>query len=268
MARKKLRVGLVGVGNCASSFVQGLTHYAEATTNAPPPGLMHVDLGGYHVSDIEIAAAFDIHAGKVGRDLVGGDRRGAQQHHDLRPAARPWRHGAARADPGRRRQVPGGDIEESDAPVSDVAEELRAAARTSWCPTCRSAPRRRRNSTPSRRWPPAAPSSTASRCSSPRTRPGRALRAARAADHRRRHQEPGRRHHRPPGAGQPVPRARRADRPHLPAELRRQHRLQEHARTRAPAVQEDLQDPGGHQPVRRAARPTTCMSDPATSCPG
>src|SRR3954467_13704467 len=68
MARK-LRVGLVGVGNCASSFVQGLSHYAEATANAPPPGLMHVELGGYHVSDIEIASAFDIHAGKVGRDV-------------------------------------------------------------------------------------------------------------------------------------------------------------------------------------------------------
>src|SRR4051794_38092122 len=65
MSRKKLRVGIVGVGNCASSFVQGLTHYADAATDAPPPGLMNVELGGYHVGDIELAAAFDIHAGKV-----------------------------------------------------------------------------------------------------------------------------------------------------------------------------------------------------------
>jgi myo-inositol-1-phosphate synthase len=69
MSRRKLRVALVGVGNCASSFVQGLTHYAEATANEPPPGLMHVDLGGYQVRDVEVAAAFDIHAGKVGRDV-------------------------------------------------------------------------------------------------------------------------------------------------------------------------------------------------------
>ncbi|MGE5564803.1 MAG: inositol-3-phosphate synthase [Parcubacteria group bacterium] len=69
MSRNKLRVGIVGVGNCASSFVQGLSYYAEAQTNEPPPGLMNVELGGYHIGDIEIASAFDIHAGKVGRDV-------------------------------------------------------------------------------------------------------------------------------------------------------------------------------------------------------
>ena len=67
MARRKVRVGIVGVGNCASSFVQGLAHYAEAASNEPPPGLMHVELGGYHVGDVEVASAFDIHAAKVGR---------------------------------------------------------------------------------------------------------------------------------------------------------------------------------------------------------
>jgi myo-inositol-1-phosphate synthase len=70
MARKKVRVGVVGVGNCASSFVQGLAHYAKAPGNEPPPGLMNVELGGYHVGDMEIASAFDIHAGKVGRDVA------------------------------------------------------------------------------------------------------------------------------------------------------------------------------------------------------
>ena len=58
MSRNKLRVGIVGIGNCASSFVQGLTHYAEAAAEEPPPGLMNVELGGYHVRDIELAAAF------------------------------------------------------------------------------------------------------------------------------------------------------------------------------------------------------------------
>jgi myo-inositol-1-phosphate synthase len=66
---KKLRVGVVGVGNCASSFVQGLTYYADADGNEPVAGLMNPVLGGYHVRDIEISAAFDISAAKVGKDV-------------------------------------------------------------------------------------------------------------------------------------------------------------------------------------------------------
>src|SRR5690606_1436752 len=69
MGAKKVRVGIVGVGNCASSLVQGLTYYRDADGNEPVPGLMHVNLGGYHVSDIEIAAAFDVATMKVGRDV-------------------------------------------------------------------------------------------------------------------------------------------------------------------------------------------------------
>ena len=69
LSRRKLRVGIVGVGNCASSLVQGLTYYREAKANEPVPGLMNVELGGYHVGDIEISAAFDIAASKVGRDV-------------------------------------------------------------------------------------------------------------------------------------------------------------------------------------------------------
>ncbi|MET0221628.1 MAG: inositol-3-phosphate synthase [Tardiphaga sp.] len=68
--RRRVRVGIVGVGNCASSFVQGLTHYRDAEANEPVPGLMNVDLGGYHIGDVEIASAFDVHAGKVGRDVA------------------------------------------------------------------------------------------------------------------------------------------------------------------------------------------------------
>ena len=66
----KLRVGIVGVGNCASSFVQGLAHYSGARSNEPAPGLMNADVGGYHVEDIEIACAFDVSAAKVGRDVA------------------------------------------------------------------------------------------------------------------------------------------------------------------------------------------------------
>jgi myo-inositol-1-phosphate synthase len=69
LSPRKLRVGIVGVGNCASSFVQGLTYYRGAQANEPVPGLMNVELGGYHVGDIEIASAFDINAAKVGRDV-------------------------------------------------------------------------------------------------------------------------------------------------------------------------------------------------------
>lgn len=66
---EKVRVAIVGVGNCASSFVQGVQYYREADPVAPVPGLMHTDLGGYHVGDIEFTAAFDIDADKVGKDL-------------------------------------------------------------------------------------------------------------------------------------------------------------------------------------------------------
>jgi myo-inositol-1-phosphate synthase len=65
----KVRVAIVGVGNCASSFVQGVHFYRDADATATVPGLMHVDLGGYHVRDIEFTAAFDIDSDKVGKDL-------------------------------------------------------------------------------------------------------------------------------------------------------------------------------------------------------
>src|SRR4030088_2202441 len=65
----KLRVAIVGVGNCAASFVQGGQHYRDASPDEFVPGLMHVDLGGYHVRDIEFVAAFDVDQEKVGRDL-------------------------------------------------------------------------------------------------------------------------------------------------------------------------------------------------------
>jgi myo-inositol-1-phosphate synthase len=66
----KVRLAIVGVGNCASSLVQGLEHYKEASPDDTVPGLMHVDLGGYHIGDVEIVAAFDVDAKKVGRDVA------------------------------------------------------------------------------------------------------------------------------------------------------------------------------------------------------
>jgi myo-inositol-1-phosphate synthase len=65
----KVRVGIIGVGNCASSLVQGVHFYGNATEEDFVPGLMHVNLGGYHPRDVEFTAAFDVNADKVGRDL-------------------------------------------------------------------------------------------------------------------------------------------------------------------------------------------------------
>ena len=65
----KIRVAIVGVGNCASSLVQGRTYYEDAKPGDFVPGLMHVNLGGYHIRDIEFVAAFDIDKTKVGKDL-------------------------------------------------------------------------------------------------------------------------------------------------------------------------------------------------------
>jgi myo-inositol-1-phosphate synthase len=67
--RRKVRVAIIGVGNCANAFVQGVEFYKDAAPGRPVPGLMHVDLGGYHVDDIEFTAAFDVNETKVGKDL-------------------------------------------------------------------------------------------------------------------------------------------------------------------------------------------------------
>jgi myo-inositol-1-phosphate synthase len=66
----KVRVAIIGVGNCASALVQGVEYYKDANPGEFVPGLMHVDLGGYHVRDIEFAAAFDVTTDKVGKDLA------------------------------------------------------------------------------------------------------------------------------------------------------------------------------------------------------
>ena len=65
----KIRLAIAGVGNCASSLVQGIEYYRHADPADQVPGLMHVDLGGYHIRDIEVVAAFDVDADKVGVDL-------------------------------------------------------------------------------------------------------------------------------------------------------------------------------------------------------
>src|SRR3989304_5917835 len=65
----KINVAIIGVGNCASSLVQGVHFYRGVDSDSNVPGLMHANLGGYHISDIEFVAAIDVDANKVGKDL-------------------------------------------------------------------------------------------------------------------------------------------------------------------------------------------------------
>ncbi|HSM71256.1 MAG TPA: inositol-3-phosphate synthase [Anaerolineales bacterium] len=69
MAKKKVRVAIIGVGNCASSLVQGVQFYKKAARNETVPGVMHADVGGYHIGDIEFTIGIDVNADKVGKDI-------------------------------------------------------------------------------------------------------------------------------------------------------------------------------------------------------
>ncbi len=66
---KEIRVAIAGVGNCASSLLQGIEYYKDATPGETVPGLMHVEMGGYHVRDVNVVCAFDVDSTKVGQDL-------------------------------------------------------------------------------------------------------------------------------------------------------------------------------------------------------
>ncbi len=126
---KKVRVGIVGVGNCASSFVQGLTHYADAHANEPLPGLMNADVGGYHVRDVEIAAAFDVNAKKVGRDVsdaIYASPNNTFRFADAKRTGVIVERGPTLDGLGRYLRD---EIRESDRSPVDVAERL-AATRT------------------------------------------------------------------------------------------------------------------------------------------
>ena len=79
-----VRVAIVGVGNCATSLVQGVEYYKDADPDSRVPGLMHVQFGGYHVRDVEFVAAFDVDAKKVGLDLA--DAIGASENNTIKIA--------------------------------------------------------------------------------------------------------------------------------------------------------------------------------------
>jgi myo-inositol-1-phosphate synthase len=124
LSRRSVRVGIIGVGNCASSFVQGLSYYRDANANEPVPGLMNVELGGYHVGDVEIASAFDIAAAKVGRDLaqaIVAPPNNTQRFADVPETGIVVQRGRTLDGVGKylRDQIP-----ESDEPEADVARVL------------------------------------------------------------------------------------------------------------------------------------------------
>ena len=124
MSARKVRVGVVGVGNCASSFVQGLSYYGEARSNEPPPGIMNVELGGYHIGDVEIASAFDVAATKVGRDVshaIFAKPNNTHRFADVPELGVKVRRGPTLDGLGRYVR---GEIAESDEVPVNVAEEL------------------------------------------------------------------------------------------------------------------------------------------------
>lgn len=123
--RRRVRVGIVGVGNCASSFVQGLTYYRDAKSNEPVPGLMNADIGGYHISDVEISSAFDVNAHKVGLDVANAIFVKPNNTHPFAIVGETGvtvRRGPVLDGVGRYLED---DIPISDEPEVDVAEELR-----------------------------------------------------------------------------------------------------------------------------------------------
>jgi len=92
----KIRVAIVGVGNCANSLVQGVTYYKDAAIDQEIPGLMHAVIGGYHIRDIEFVAAYDVDAKKVGLDLA--DAMWASENNTIKfcNVAKTWRYRRAR----------------------------------------------------------------------------------------------------------------------------------------------------------------------------
>jgi len=122
-----VRVAIVGVGNCASSLVQGVEYYKDADPASRVPGLMHVQFGPYHVSDVEFVAAFDVDAKKVGRDLaeaIGASENNTIKICDVPPVGITVQRGPTLDGLGEYyREL----ITESDDPPVDVAQALRDA---------------------------------------------------------------------------------------------------------------------------------------------
>src|ERR1700683_3510636 len=122
-----VRVAIVGVGNCASSLVQGVEYYADADPGTRVPGLMHVQFGPYHVKDVEFVAAFDVDAKKVGQDLadaIGASENNTIKFADVPPTGVTVQRGPTMDGLGEYYQE---IITESDEQPVDVVGVLRDA---------------------------------------------------------------------------------------------------------------------------------------------
>ncbi|HEY3436083.1 MAG TPA: inositol-3-phosphate synthase [Actinotalea sp.] len=122
-----IRVAIVGVGNCAASLVQGVHFYADADPQSKVPGLMHVQFGPYHVSDIEFVAAFDVDAKKVGFDLseaIGASENNTIKIADVPPLGVTVQRGHTLDGLGKYYRE---TIEESDAEAVDIVAALKEA---------------------------------------------------------------------------------------------------------------------------------------------
>src|SRR6516165_8140960 len=123
----KVRIAIAGVGNCASSLVQGLEYYKDAEDGTRVPGLMHVRFGPYHISDVQVVAAFDVDAKKVGLDLadaIGASENNTIKIADVPPTGVTVQRGHTHDGLGKYyRQT----IVESDAEPVDMVAALKAA---------------------------------------------------------------------------------------------------------------------------------------------
>jgi myo-inositol-1-phosphate synthase len=123
--RRRVRVGVVGVGNCASSFIQGLSYYSNAKSNEPVPGLMNAEVGGYHIRDVEIASAFDVNAEKIGRDVaeaIGAKPNNTYRFAQVNETGVIVQRGPALDGIGRYLED---DVPLDDGPQADVADILK-----------------------------------------------------------------------------------------------------------------------------------------------
>ena len=253
----KVRVAIVGVGNCASSLVQGVEYYKNAVRDDDVPGLMHVNLGGYHIRDIEFVAAFDIDEEKVGKDLSEAIFRGQNNTIKFTDVPKPRRQGRTRGmtHDGLGKYL-SQVIEKAPGKTADIVEHPARTRRR----TCSSLPARRLRGGDQvvRRAGPRRPASRFVNCIP--------VFIAREEYWRGRFEKAGL-----PIIGDDIKSQVGAtilhrvlarlfddrgvqDRAHLPAERRRQHGLHEHAGARAARVEEDLEDERRHLAARLRPR--------------
>jgi myo-inositol-1-phosphate synthase len=121
----KVRVAIIGVGNCANSLIQGVYYYHNAHPDEQIPGLMHANLGGYHISDIEFSAAFDIDVEKVGKDLseaMWSGQNNTIKFTDVSPLGVPVHRGMTHDGLGKYLKM---KITKAPGPTDDIVEILK-----------------------------------------------------------------------------------------------------------------------------------------------